>query len=86
MAWAKPMIARSPPTVSPHFRRFGDIGYLCDSDADMRDAVEAIVTGMDADRHARQVAAMQTLRAARTPTALATTYRSVMRQNHPGLL
>lgn len=86
MAWAKPMIARSPPIVSPHFRRFGDIGYLCDSDADMRDAVEAIVTGMDADRHARQVAAMQTLRAARTPTALATTYRSVMRQNHPGLL
>jgi hypothetical protein len=86
MTWAKPVIARSLPIVTPQFRRFGDIGYLCDSDADMRAAVESIITGMDADRYARQVAAMQTLRAARTPAALATTYRAVMQRTYPGLL
>ena len=86
MTWAKPVIARSLPIVTPHFRRFGDIGYLCDSDADMRAAVEAIVTNMDADHYARQVAAMQTLRAARTPEALAATYRTVMQREYPGLL
>lgn len=86
MTWAKPVIARSLPIVTPQFRRFGDIGYLCGSDVDMRAAVEAIVTDMDAGRYAGQVAAMRTLRAARTPAALATTYRAVMQQKYPGLL
>jgi hypothetical protein len=86
MTWAKPVIARALPIVTPHFRRFGDIGYLCDSDADMRSAVETIVTEMDTARYARQVAAMQTLRAARTPAALAGTYRALMDREFPGLL
>jgi hypothetical protein len=86
MTWAKPVIARALPIVTPHFRRFGDIGYLCDSDAAMRTAVETILTDMDADRYARQVTAMQTLRAARTPTALAGTYRALIGQEYPGLL
>jgi hypothetical protein len=86
MTWAKPVIARALPIVSPHFRRFGDIGYLCDSDAAMRTAVESILTGMDADRYAGQVAAMQALRAARTPTALAVTYRALVEREYPGLL
>jgi hypothetical protein len=86
MTWAKPVIARALPIVTPHFRRFGDIGYLCDSDAAMRSAVETILTSMDADRYARQVAAMQALRAARTPAALAGTYRELVEREYPGLL
>ncbi len=86
MTWAKPVIARALPIVTPHFRRFGDIGYLCDSDAAMRTAVETILTNMDADRYSRQVAAMQALRAARTPAALAATYRALVEQEYPGLL
>jgi len=86
MTWAKPVIARALPVVAPHFRRFGDIGYLCDSDAGMRAAVETILTEMDADRYARQVAAMQALRAARTPAALAGTYRALIEREYPGLL
>jgi hypothetical protein len=86
ITWAKPVIARALPIVTPHFRRFGDIGYLCDSDGGMRDAVETIVTEMDAARYARQVAAMGTLRAARTPAALAGTYRALMDRAFPGLL
>jgi hypothetical protein len=86
MTWAKPVIARALPIVTPHFRRFGDIGYLCDSDAAMRTAVETILTTMDADRYARQVAAMQALRAARTPAALAGTYRELVEREYPGLL
>jgi hypothetical protein len=86
MTWAKPVIARALPIVTPHFRRFGDIGYLCDSDAEMRTAVETILTSMDADRYARQVAAMQALRAARTPAALAGTYRELVEREYPGLL
>ncbi len=86
MTWAKPVIARGLPIVTPHFRRFGDIGVLCESDAEMRTAVEKIVTEMDAGRYARQVAAMQALRAARTPAALAGTYRALVELGYPGLL
>ena len=86
MTWAKPVIARALPIVTPHFQRFGDIGILCNSDAEMRTAVETIVTEMDADRYARQVAAMQALRAARTPAALAGTYRTLVDREYPGLL
>jgi hypothetical protein len=86
MTWAKPVIARALPIVTPHFRRFGDIGYLCDNDAAMRTAVETILTSMDADRYARQVTAMQALRAARTPAALAGTYRELVQRKYPGLL
>ncbi len=86
MTWATPVIARVLPIVTPHFRRFGDIGYLCDSDAAMRTTVETIPTGMDADHYARQVAAMQALRAARTPAVLAGTYRALVERAYPGLL
>lgn len=86
MTWAKPVIGRALPIVTPHFRRFGDIGYLCETDSDMRDAVARILTELDADRYAAQVRAMQTLRAARTPAALATVYRERMQAAYPGLL
>jgi len=86
MTWAKPVIARALPIVVPHFRRFGDIGYLCESDAAMRGAVESILVAMDAGRYARQVAAMQALRAARTPAALAGRYRALVEAGYPGLL
>jgi hypothetical protein len=86
MTWAKPIITRALPIITPHFQRFGDIGYLCDSDAAMRTAVETILIDMDADRYARQVAAMQALRAARTPAALAGTYRAMIEREYPGLL
>ncbi|HET6235168.1 MAG TPA: hypothetical protein VFE41_09420 [Acetobacteraceae bacterium] len=86
MTWAKPVITRALPIITPHFQRFGDIGYLCDSDAAMRTAVETILIDMDADRYARQVAAMQGLRAARTPAALAGTYRAMIERQYPGVL
>jgi hypothetical protein len=86
MTWAKPVITRALPIVTPHFRRFGEIGYLCDSDAAMRTAVDTILTTMDADRYARQIAAMQALRTARTPAALAATYRALIEREFPGLL
>jgi hypothetical protein len=86
MTWAKPVITRALPIITPHFQRFGDIGYLCDSDAAMRTAVATILIDLDADRYARQVAAMQALRAARTPAALAGTYRAMIEREYPGLL
>jgi hypothetical protein len=86
MTWAKPVIARALPIVTPHFRRFGDIGILCESDAEMRTAVATILTDMDATRYAHQVEAMQALRAARTPAALAGPYRALIVREYPGLL
>jgi len=86
MTWAKPVIARALPIVTPHFRRWGDIGFLCHGDGDMRAAVERIATDPDAAQYARQVAAMQALRAARTPAALAATYRALVARQYPGLL
>jgi hypothetical protein len=86
MTWGKPVIARALPIVTPHFRRFGEIGYLCDSDDGMRRAVETIVTALDLAHYARQVAAMETLRAARTPAALAGTYRDIIDRAYDHLL
>jgi hypothetical protein len=86
MTWAKPVIARALPIVTPHFRRWGEIGFLCETDADMRAAVERIATGMDSTGYAHQVQAMRALRAARTPAALAGAYRDIMLRAYPEAL
>lgn len=78
ITWLKPLITRRLPVVEQLFAHFGEIGYLCNHDVEMRQALDEVITNMDKDRYARQVAALRMIRATRTPEALAADYRSVL--------
>jgi hypothetical protein len=86
ITWLKPVVATRLPIVEALFRRFGDLGYACDDQAAMRDALEAAVTTMDVPRYQRQAEAMRAVRDSRSPAALAADYRAMMRQDFAGLL
>jgi hypothetical protein len=86
ITWLKPVIATRLPIVEALFRRFGDIGYLCDDAAAMRAALETAVTALDAARYRRQVEALRVVRAGRSPAALAAEYRALMQHGFAGLL
>ena len=86
ITWLKPVIATPVPIAAALFREFGDLGYLCADLDTMAAAIEDILGAMDAERYARQVAAMAALRASRMPETLAQTYRAIVTQGFPGLL
>ena len=85
VTWLKPVIAPKLPLVEHVFARFGDLGHMCDGDAGMRQALEEIVTAMDAGRYARQVEALKRARESRTPEALARDYRAILDRSVGGL-
>src|SRR5207302_1625943 len=78
ITWLKPVITRRLPVTEQFFDRFGEIGYLCDDDDGMRQALDTVLATMDKDRYARQVAALEAARTSRTPAALAQDYRSIL--------
>ena len=86
ITWLKPIIATSVPIVSDIFTHYGDIGYLCSGTADMQRALETVLTEMDALRYANQVKAMQRVREARLPAALAQELRTILTSHFPKLV
>ena len=78
ITWLKPVIAIRLPLVERLYENAGDVGYLCDSDEEMRQALESVLAGMDRARYARQIEALRAVRAGRTPEALAERYRSTL--------
>jgi len=86
VTWLKPVIASRLPIVADLFKRFGDLGYLCDDDAGFRAALEDIIATMGSTRYDRQVDAMRQVRNSRLPARLATAYRAIVQQQFGGLL
>ncbi len=86
ITWLKPVIATRLPIVEALFRRYGDIGYLCDDDAALRGVVETLVTTLDVGQYQRQVESMRLVRDGRSPGALAAEYRTLMEREFAGLL
>ncbi len=86
ITWLKPIIVPRVPIVEALFRAHGDIGHLADRREDMVAVLDAVISAADAPRYAAQVAALGAARAARTPQALAATFRASLRQHMPGLL
>ncbi len=86
ITWLKPVIATSVPIVSDFFVRFGDIGYLCNSTAEMQQALHTVLTDMDPVRYAHQVEAMRRVREARLPANLALHLRGVIQAHFPELV
>jgi len=81
IAWEKPLIARRIPIFESVFKKYGDIGYLFDSDRELRDIVQQIVQKVDKSHYHRQVFNVRKARAARTSEALAASYREICRKS-----
>lgn len=85
ITWLKPVIATKLPLVKSFFGAHGEIGFLCESEDGLKEAVAEILTGMDEARYARQIANVEHARASRTPEALTDLYRTIVREGFPGL-
>jgi hypothetical protein len=78
IAWEKPIIASRLPLFENLFERYGNIGFLFDSQCDLTRIVQMLITGgVDADVYHRQVLNLRKLRAARAPKVLAESYRTI---------
>jgi hypothetical protein len=77
VAWEKPVIATNIPIFASMFERYGDIGYLFQSETELKKIVENIVEGIDKPHYNRQVLNLRKARSARMPAALAATYRTI---------
>lgn len=83
IAWCKPIIAISQPVLSEAFERFGDIGYLCRDESELRSVILDIVERPNPRRYAEQVKAIAAMRATRLPAALGRSYRQTVLQVFP---
>jgi hypothetical protein len=55
IAWGKPVICRKIPIFESIFKQQGDIGYLFNSDDELKSVVEEILRSADNARYQRQV-------------------------------
>ncbi len=80
IAWEKPLVARSIPIFESLFEKHGDIGYLFHSDRELREIVSHLVQTVDDSHYQRQVCNIKKAQSARTPAALAASYREICRK------
>jgi hypothetical protein len=81
IAFEKPIIASDIPIFGDLFKKFGEMGYLCSSEADFRSTLENIVTQPDPQKYAEHVRNMRGLKASRTPRALAAKFSALAQCN-----
>lgn len=86
ITWLKPVIATDLPIVRTAFRDGGDIGAMVPDQKAMERELAALIEAPDAERYARQVAALRRLREARRPPALAARYREILARGFADLL
>lgn len=86
LTWLKPIICTRVPLTESFFNQYGDIGHLCDSEADLEGTVRDILANMDVGRYYRQVAKLREARATRHVSVLAQRYRQIVTEGFPGLL
>ncbi|MBN9562392.1 MAG: glycosyltransferase [Alphaproteobacteria bacterium] len=86
ITWLKPLIATNVPLVRHLFDRFGGIGFACDDESGLRQAVEMVLADMNQQRYDAQIAALRQVRDSRRPEILAETYRTLVASGFPGLL
>ena len=84
ITWRKPVIVMRRPFVERLFQEYGDIGYLCDDEAQLRATLE-LVTACDQQRYDRQVEALGRARESRMPFNLAKAYRELVMAGYPEL-
>ncbi len=83
LTWLKPVIATRVPLTRQFFDEYGDIGELCEDDAELEARVQALVAAPDPARYARQVQALRRARDARGIEALSARYRGLSTAGFP---
>lgn len=81
IAWQKPVIARRIPAVEALFRKYGDIGYVFDTDMELASTIERVLMEKDRLRYGRQTRLLREVRQARAPESLASAYRELCENN-----
>lgn len=84
VAALKPVIATRIPLTEQFFREFGNIGHLCDGEADMISTIRNIAQKPDASVYRAQAETMRKGREARSLEALAPRYRDIVHRGLPG--
>jgi len=78
LACEKPIIASRIPLFENMFRKHGNVGFLFESQRELKQIVESIATkGVEPSLYAEQILNIRQARAARAPTVLAETYRKI---------
>ena len=77
IGWEKPFIAMRLPIFENLFSRFGDIGYLCNTETEFRETIEEIINNQEAARYRKQTLTLRKVKESRTPKFLATRYREL---------
>jgi len=85
IAWCKPIIAIEQPVLTEARTRFGDVGYLCRDEAEVRSVIRDIALRPDPRRYAAQLEAMSRWRQTRLPSALGREYGRTVQRVFPGL-
>ncbi|MDO9710532.1 glycosyltransferase family protein [Paracraurococcus lichenis] len=86
LTWLRPIITMRVPLTEQMFADYGDIGLLCEDEAELQARIEEVILRPDPDRYARQVEALQRARATRDPAVLTAQYRRMVAEGYPGLL
>jgi glycosyltransferase involved in cell wall biosynthesis len=77
MAYGKPIIAFKTPVTCSLFEEFGDVGNLCETPADMENAIIHLCENPDPVKYLGQCRNMAVAAATRKPGELAKTYRLI---------
>lgn len=85
IAWEKPVIASRLAIFESVFEKFGDIGYLYDTEQECAEIIERLVTECDTAKYREQVVSTGEVRRSRTAESLAPRYREVCKAAHPSL-
>jgi hypothetical protein len=79
--YLKPIIYLANPYVDFYFEKLGDIGYRCETLAEMQTTIADIAREFPAERYQRQCAAMLRGRERFEPSSVAPTLKAILREN-----
>jgi glycosyltransferase involved in cell wall biosynthesis len=77
IAHRKPLIVTDIPFAKELFERFGDLGYICRSQAEVVETMARLATVVDAERYQRQIENLTQVARSRNITALAPRFRAL---------
>jgi hypothetical protein len=78
LSYVKPGIYLRNMYIEEYFKRMGDIGYLCDSEEELRQCILGIIDHFPAERYARQCDTILRMRGIFEPVSLAANLRTAL--------
>lgn len=78
VVWRKPIIASRLPLFTEFFSEFGELGFLCDGETEMGNAINSIMERLDQTRYEAQAERLAAIAHTRSPEKLAERYRALV--------